>query len=84
MDLASSFFLFLFSTGIFFGISLVFSVGGVTFFVLPPILGYAFTALISHIFSQRKRMQALEKEVAELKEKVTAMEQKENKDPERK
>lgn len=32
-------------------------------------------ALINHILSQRKRMKVLEKEVAELKEKMEALEQ---------
>lgn len=75
MGFAESFFLFLFSTGVFFGLSLVFASGSIAIFLLPPILGYAFTALMNHIFSQRKRMEALEKEVAELKEKMEALEQ---------
>lgn len=41
--------------------------------ILPPLLALASTALVSHIFSQKKRMDALEKEVAELKEKMETL-----------
>ena len=73
MDFPSRFFLFLLSTGLIFGFSLVFFAGGAILFVFPPILGYIFTALVSHTTSQRKRMDALEKEVAELKEKIETL-----------
>lgn len=73
MDLPSRFFLFLLSTGLIFGFSLVFFAGGAILFVFPPILGYIFTALVSHTTSQKKRMDALEKEVAELKEKIETL-----------
>lgn len=73
MVFPSRFFLFLLSTGLIFGFSLVFFAGGAILFVFPPILGYIFTALVSHTTSQRKRMDALEKEVAELKEKIETL-----------
>lgn len=70
MDFPSRFFLFLLSTGVFFALALM----------IPLTSGYAsdpassagvgIHSFVSHIFSQKKRMDALEKEVAELKEKM--------------
>lgn len=73
MDLPSRFFLFLLSTGVFFALALMFPLASSILLILPPLLALAFTALVSHIFSQRKRMDALEKEVAELKEKMETL-----------
>lgn len=73
MDFPSRFFLFLLSTGVFFALALMFPLASSILLILPPLLALAFTALVSHIFSQRKRMDALEKEVAELKEKIEAL-----------
>lgn len=70
MDFPSRFFLFLLSTGIFFALALMFPLTSGMLLILPPLLALASTALVSHIFSQKKRMDALEKEVAELKEKM--------------
>ena len=66
MDFPSRFFLFLLSTGVFFALALMIPLTS----GMPPLLALASTALVSHIFSQKKRMDALEKEVAELKEKM--------------
>lgn len=68
-----SVFLFLLSTvTAFLLLVLALSAGGVVL-LLPPVLALASTALVSHIFSQKKRMDALEKEVAELKEKMETL-----------
>lgn len=75
MDFPSRFFLFLLSTGVFFALALMIpSMSGVLL-ILPPLLALALTALVNHISSQKKRMDALEKEVAELKEKMETLEQ---------
>lgn len=73
MDFPSRFFLFLLSTGVFFALALMIPLTSGMLLILPPLLALlalASTALVSHIFSQKKRMDALEKEVAELKEKM--------------
>ena len=70
MDFPSRFFLFLLSTGVFFALALMIPLTSSILLILPPLLALASTALVSHIFSQKKRMDALEKEVAELKEKM--------------
>lgn len=70
MDFPSRFFLFLLSTRVFFALALMIPLTSGMLLILPPLLALASTALVSHIFSQKKRMDALEKEVAELKEKM--------------
>lgn len=70
MDFPSRFFLFLLSTGVFFALAPMIPLTSGMLLILPPLLALASTALVSHIFSQKKRMDALEKEVAELKEKM--------------
>ena len=62
----SRFFLFLLSTGVFFALALMIPLTSGMLLIPPPLLALASTALVSHIFSQKKRMDALEKEVAEL------------------
>lgn len=59
MDFPSHFFLFLLSTGIFFALALMFPLASSILLILPPLLALAFTALVSHIFSQKKRMDRL-------------------------
>lgn len=73
MDFPSRFFLFLLSTGVFFALALMFPLASSILLILPPLLALAFTALVSHTTSQKKRMDALEKEVAELKEKIETL-----------
>lgn len=66
-----SVFLFLLSTmAAFLLLSLALSAGS-ALLLLPPVLGYVFTAGIQ----RKKRMEVLEKEMAELKEKMEALEQ---------
>ena len=78
MDFPSRFFLFLLSTGVFFAQALMIPLTSGMLLILPPLLALASTALVSHIFSQKKRMDALEKEVAELKKLIEEYEEGEN------
>lgn len=68
-----SVFLFLLSTVTAFLLLVLALSAGDVVLLLPPVLALASTALVSHIFSQKKRMDALEKEVAELKEKMETL-----------
>ena len=52
MDFPSRFFLFLLSTGVFLALMIPLTSG--MLLILPPLLALASTALVSHIFSQKK------------------------------
>lgn len=54
MDFPSRFFLFLLSTGVFFALALMIPLTSGMLLILPPLLALASTALVSHIFSQKK------------------------------
>ena len=54
MDFPSRFFLFLLSTGVFFALALMIPLSSGMLLILPPLLALASTALVSHIFSQKK------------------------------
>lgn len=73
MDFPTRIFLFLLSTLAAYVLLSLSLAAGSAIMLFPPLLGYTFTAFKSYTISQKKRMDALEKEVAELKEKIETL-----------
>lgn len=73
MDFYSRLLIFLLSTGVFFIVAILIPLTEGLLLLLPPLLALACTVLMDHIFSQKKRLQALENTLSEINDTLKEM-----------